>query len=1321
MKSILASTKIKSLEGFILQDDIPKIMSQILELSTLPIVAFSPLHRFQKEDLLLRLLRNVLPLTSHHDLNLKYQCEQFLIHLYSLLSSFYPTYLFNLCLNLDTVQLQPEAQASIFSFLTITLRYVSPIDRSDYFGTCHSLLICCKPDLLKIHDEDWEILNEILLPNSYVSITKFLINTPLKKPISLLLKKDKSLLNILWKDGSIQFIKEMIPFIENDLKLDNDLIMERFETILNGNNSSDISGVIEILQLLIRKSQTTNQKWISVFENLEKLWLNGATISQKAAIIDLFVYAINNDNMSIDCLEQIICYDEKLPTTLLLSILDATALYITKKKKIPKGFIKCITDIIIERDPLPFDKVLRCLSICFNDLYKIAPIKTEKIFDLCINNISKYFVEQISLINLLQNINYQQFPLSKFRTSIDNIIYEIISEPHYLVIDEVKKLIKLLNVNILYTILDWFENSSLYIQLFQKIDAKFVLELLDLNLFPPAFFPNAIESIINNMDKSIGEDLFSCALYVVYISLNNLGIQVNGNIQKIMKKNWSSICRIFPQLLSGINDNLPNTTFGKIIDSCIKLLSSTVEYICLNQSQCLILISIASVYATAFTVNTCSFIKNLNLKYGNDKKVRASFISYFSQSFQYKYAELISLTSLDCLDDKEIVKNYFMIAANSNRKILSQLKEINTKYNTFLFFKNIQNKKDYILDCSNSIPFYQWDIQEDDVGFIHDFFEKITIDDINLLDENHMSIVKKYPELFIINEKFDKEPKIKYKLSSNIKIGQFNNEFEIDEINENANDKKQICFPDSPYSGIQPSKYIYLPFLWFSNKKVSNLEQYEEYLLSSNDYKMILGFFGYAIRNESHIDIEKWVHIIKVNRNDKFSLYSFIYLLYFIHKPWNELTTDENKLITNSLIELGVYDISPLNLINEFHQASGIKKYVIESIIRIDPQRYEEYNLIQYLFISREEFLNKIDEILQKTQESPIETTIYEFQYIFSNKLFNNIVNEDIELFNFPRVKFMESKISTKIEPLPYSQVEIDFTIIEKIFAFFENNRNFDNFLFTLLFHINLTQEQFQKLYSLIEKYYIGTKYYSFYLLTKINYYQTVQFSNFEPPSYIREIIQFYVSPYFPETITSKDLEKLLLKTNSVPFNLLFKGFETLGNIYDDLNYKINFENILLTKINIPNVNEIVKANLSNIYTCKRIAGVLYNFKEEKLLKKFNFNSKEAISDILTYSLIKQNYLTDVIKLSKLIIENSNKKKLLFTFSRKELLNASEFKNIFILLKIYQKYTENDPELKSTWEQMINVMNHVMSNKDNLDLIISSNIEDALPKVIFSE
>ena len=34
---------------------------------------------------------------------------------------------------------------------------------------------------------------------------------------------------------------------------------------------------------------------------------------------------------------------------------------------------------------------------------------------------------------------------------------------------------------------------------------------------------------------------------------------------------------------------------------------------------------------------------------------------------------------------------------------------------------------------------------------------------------------------------------------------------------------------------------------------------------------------------------------------------------------------------------------------------------------------------------------------------------------------------------------------------------------------------------------------------------------------------------------------------------------------------------------------------------------------------------------------------------------------------------------------------------------------------------MINVMNHVMSNKDNLDLIISSNIEDALPKVIFSE
>ena len=52
---------------------------------------------------------------------------------------------------------------------------------------------------------------------------------------------------------------------------------------------------------------------------------------------------------------------------------------------------------------------------------------------------------------------------------------------------------------------------------------------------------------------------------------------------------------------------------------------------------------------------------------------------------------------------------------------------------------------------------------------------------------------------------------------------------------------------------------------------------------------------------------------------------------------------------------------------------------------------------------------------------------------------------------------------------------------------------------------------------------------------------------------------------------------------------------------------------------------------------------------------------------------------------------------------------------------IYQKYTENDPELKSTLEQMINVKNHVMSNKDNLDLIISSNIEDALPKVIFSE
>ncbi|OHT07811.1 hypothetical protein TRFO_23848 [Tritrichomonas foetus] len=1347
--SMLIPRSLKQLDNNIQNKEYEKAEAKLVDISSsLVVTYFIPTDSKFKHDLLPSILQKVLPITYNEQLNLRFQAESFLTHWYSLLSSFSPVYLLTVYQSLQTTTLQPAAQASLLTFLTNALHYISPNSREDYLGTCHSLLLSSQPEFLNhLTKSDWELLANTFSLQIIPAIVKFLLNSPLNIAVVTFLKKDPaSTLPIILSGSNLQFLKELIPLIPANVQIPIEMLKGRLFEAINSQNSQEISGAIEIIILLINRPRLSEDKeiWKEIFNEVTNFWSTTKVVSQKSAIIDLFTYAAKFNMIPINVLHKFMYFDSSVPTVMSTSIIKCCAFYVKMEKKLPHGITSFLINNATERDPLLFVATIEFLVECFNEFYEILPRSAEKLLDLCINPLPQYFVEQIALIKLIKNINFDVFPESKLRTPILDIILNFINKPHPSVIPEIQSLIDQKKIILPYTKLDWYEKAPSYLTLLPYCDPLFIMELLDCNLLPAASYPSAIASIASELkdeDKPVAKKLFNRCLHVILEALHVLKIEYQraSSLKKSATKEWHHLCKGLPEMLAMINDNLPNTPFGKIIDSSLLLLASTIKYVEMSINRAIDLIEIAKVFGTAFTVNSCKIVEEVNRNF-KDLKITSQISNFFTKTFPYDDSLYVSLSAIECLPkyQLECVNDHMNAAANTNRSIMLKVQQKKGLYNTFLGLKNDKSKEEFVQQCIQEIPFENWQIEEEDFEFISGLKE-IHVKNLTFLDEIHRKVVDLYPESFIIeNEtKFDNSY-IFEDLPETVNIGH-----EIsDEFDQDLPLVERVIPPEvepiSPYKYVPPSKATLRSFLWFSKRTISeeDFQQIEKYALHETgvgDYKFALAFLGYAARLSLKIDIDAWLKILIVDRNNDTSVLSFVVLTTWIRKKWNELSKNELNYLQESMGDLGIHDLSEFNLVKTYKEEHGLLRMAAEAVISIDPSRYEEFPFFADIFLGKENFFQKLDSIIEMLQNEENAPLCYEAVSLMSTYLY------PIPKLSRNDVYFMPKHVPILEKYFPTSILIQDFLVIEppneeivdKLITLFENSRIADRFLFYVIAHFNITNEQYKRLIAPIRQMWTNCPYRVHLALKDLAVSEstttiTSQSSDdTKPPSCTRQLVSALTSPNCPK-ISSKDINNLCAKAKPVLFDLLFIGFDKFSEKLFDHNFKPNYTSGLIFQKQNMDVVIKLKTYLGQINSGGIIvARQFYQLDDKRLCNYFNTVSADAamieISEKIIDALIKRDCSTYyMIKYLKAVINNTPLMQMYMNIMKESVLNAPQLVNIFLIIHLFENHLNNsdDQNTKGLWEATKSSLPDKVKEKERADILFTDDPLRAFAKLL---
>ncbi|OHT07785.1 hypothetical protein TRFO_23895 [Tritrichomonas foetus] len=1379
---------IRSLENLSQLED-GRAEAKIIEIyNSLLISYFIPGEPSFKPDILPLTLQTILPLACSDSVSLRFQAESFLTRLSTILSAFSPAYLITAYKDVKTDELQPTAQSLMLNYYAIALHFLEPSQRSAHIETCHTLLLNSEPKYLRhLTKSDWALLSNSFSVSMFVSIIKFLLSSNDKILIAVmefLIKSPETMLPLILERSDLQFLKVLIPEIPNYLHIPISLLKNRLISSFKSDNATDVSGAIEVVFLLMKRKRLSSEKsnWIEIFNEIGNLWSETQTISLKSAIINLYSNAAEQKLVPVAILRRFFKFDLELSTPILVSIIYACQIYIKITEEIPKGLIKLLKNVLFERDPLLYVAAIELLATDFNIMFQKMPNTAKNLLSLCLNPLPHYFVEQIAITHLLGNIDWNiqsqnendlskvdennnnkifmntgnRCPLDQFKELIPNIILNFIEKPHQSLIPEIKVLIEKLNIEIPITKLNWYESASFYLPLVNNCDPFFVIELLDSYLIRAASFSMAADYLIKCItpeNKALSEILFNRALYVTFKAIDALKLELKmvSPIYKMVSRQWKKVASSLYELLPVINDSLLNTHFGQIVNSCLKIISATVKFIDIQTNHAIDIVRIAKIFATAFTTTSCSIVSGISERF-TDSNFRQEITKYFTSTFQFDDAVQVSLTAIECLNDSElpIVKDYINVASDYNRIVLLMYRDMTTLHNTFLAFKNDPDMRDYVKNCIDQIPFDNWQIEETDCLFISNL-RNIKINNFDALDEFHQKVVKRFPETFeILNQKEYDNTFLVEDIPDSLNLGVIpetvegeKGKFEDDELDyENDEKREKIeAVPFSPYNNIQPCKSLFYGFLWNSSRKLSDDDfiKAENYALSLNDSKITVAFLSYALKFNYQIQINAWTKNIKISYNDQPSTVAFCILASFIKatkKKWDELPDDQISLIHRILEKYGFHDAQPYTLVKIFKEEHGLIRMVAEAIISIDLERFAEFPLFADIFKDKENFENKLDDILEMMKDENNIYLSYEFVSLFSRFLAPKANFSQYEQFLFPKgIELINHYYPSKIGIEQFQSTLEKPEIREKVINFFENNRNFDSFLFHVIFHFEMKTEEFKRAIVPLGSFSASHPLYTHKLLfeqadndptTSISIFI---FDSNTPPSYTREIVSLFVSPCCP-SLPLYELRNVAAKLRPVFSALLFSDYDMFSPSLCDTSFPMPDEEYLLLSnpqnINIEKVNNL-KSYFTKATTASNIiANQFYKLDPNILCKVFNTNSADAALIELNQKLIdtvinKLNYMSISIEIMKTILANTQFMQMCMIAVSDNFLNAEQKINVFFMLKLLdEKMEESEEVYKNMWKDMKATIPEKMKDKNISEMYQKDNSVDLLIKTLFT-
>jgi len=1259
----LISQQFKNVQKLISVEKYEEAEKKLNEISSsLSVIDFNPNDGKFKKDVLPLLLNTCLPLTSHVNIRLRHLAQTILHHWSSLLSAFSPSVLISYFNTIEASTLQPEAYSAILIFCANSLRYIEPTERYQYIGIIHSLLISSNPsNLAKVTNDVWGIIREALPKESILSILPIIINSPLSSAVSFICQKSPDpLLYFIMEKGSMDFVKDVL----RNWPLSTDVNIKRIYTRLiakiSGSNSSEISTSIEILSIIISKDKSNYERydheWLLILKECESLWNSPRiTISQKAAMIDL---VSRLPTINIEQYNKFLSYESIIPIPMLVSIVILSG-KIVNKSIIPTGFVSFLRLRIVERDPLIYESILECLSNCFNELYMIIPEESKKLFELAINPLPKYFVEQISLINLINSIDVNRIG---FRIDCQRIIFEFLKNPHPSVVAELPKIIRKFNLNLPFTQMNWFDYAQDYISLFDLCDPFFVMEVIDSQLISPSSFSSALMVIMKGINQNSSHNCALCrrSLYIIYKGSKSLGFASKSHISDSSDKHWGFLTNSFSDMLSMIDDNLINTTFGQIMNSSVLLLNQTIASIPLKYDLIEDLFEFSCELASAFSSSLSLLVPQLwdiflHSQFASSQSKSKKIVSYvrkfFSQPFPFDYSIDIIFSASKCLapiDIYEILKPYFLSAAFRNREVFRTLLSIVPSYRGISrgFLELNAQDDEYISKCIIDIPFSQWIIYESDIEFISRL-KGIYVDTSEQLSHLHKTIIQNCSHIFNL----ESEDLLDFG-SQNINLDGFCPISQINDMNIIENDFLEPAKIESIQPNIEICIYKHEPlslstlklFLFHSDRTLdlSTWSKIESYCLSQwKEHNLVFSFMAYSTRHNLEIDIIAWSKLLDFDFQSKVSIMTSIMYLYHVQDRWETLNQSVLDFVEMVMHSNGYIDVSKESVLSLFLSNNGLVRLIAQSIMHIDPIYFGDMlPSIKFLFMNKTQFFENFESFF----DSFSSFTSQEFEIILqiiSSMLFTPLPHSLYKDITIPHgIPFFNclEKSSLGIEKMQDSLLSP--YIIDKLITISIEHNHLNDIFVTLLSRVSMTESQYIGFLSSIKVFGVAHPLYCRVLVSSPTIVNEMDhFSLFircSPPSYTRHILRTLLSSQCP-ILEEKITKRMLKRLRPVFFELLYSSYLTVSHSLCDDSFGRIEESALETP---PYDSQALRQAQWTMGACEtvspRIVSKICELDDEKIRALYSLYNTEGT--ILQFSQDVMNNVRDKMRFAQNII-----------------------------------------------------------------------------------
>jgi hypothetical protein len=473
------------------------------------------------------------------------------------------------------------------------------------------------------------------------------------------------------------------------------------------------------------------------------------------------------------------------------------------------------------------------------------------------------------------------------------------------------------------------------------------------------------------------------------------------------------------------------------------------------------------------------------------------------------------------------------VASNVDRTVLKQNPVRRDFFNTFLAFKDSENEedRDFVWKCIAEIPFENWELEDEDLTFISSL-KGIKIKSVESLDSFHRSVFDRYKNAFECEKPAEVDSKnITIQLN---RLKHSPNAYEEAEIVETG---------EIAEIGNRPgwSRGELFDVLLNRSEEFGkeNWKVMESSALSTSDSVLHSYVLAFAIKNDLPINSELWMEKVR----KELGKLSFGLLCLTMAKPWNDLTDVESAFIDSSLIRLGLGDSSPFNLVNQYKAHIGLKRFVVECIVRIDLKRFAQFPLFETIFWQEGEVKDKFDDVLETlSANSELQ---FEALAIFTRILLRPpplLVPRDLPI----GIPHMDQYFHVQIEPWDFCVVDLGHIITEKLITFCEKCTHLDFFLFFMLFSLNLNSAQYKRLLTLVKGSEESTR--ARMIDPHLNIHADLLSSQFEVssrqrPSYTLVLLSLLKSPNCPQIDDGK-MKKIMNMLPHVFLELVPDGFQ---------------------------------------------------------------------------------------------------------------------------------------------------------------------------------